>query len=237
VEVDVFQGVGVPPALFGRLWEWRETAGRAAIRLALQAAQRLAAEPLVSRFPDAIPGWGGEHDGADPVEPSLLLGGDPLSELVDAALSARTGDQAARETLAEFSQGEGPRARFATALLPVSGDESLIPGLLRRYQEAQGRMLWAVEAALWGFRTLPGFWTPTAGSMLIQGGSRGWPVVGFQGPEEVELVYRHEARRFFAWVPGAGVDLVLEGPDGQRAALTLSAKEGVQWAEEEPRER
>lgn len=225
VDLDPFEGVGVPEALFGRLWEWRELpgTGRGRYRLALRAATRLAQRPTGKPFPDRIPGWTGEDEGAPPGDPLERLGDDPLSQLVALALRARRGDGASRDRLLQAGRDGGAAGNYALALLPVTRDEALIPDLMARFGRAQGAELFALATALWGFRTVGGFFTARDQWLLTRGGFRDFAVLRVEAPEGVRVVQRQEVGEIYGWIPGRGVEVTAHGEGGRRQRLRMDA--------------
>ena len=227
--MDPFEGSFVPPALFPRLLEWqaRGLAGGSPYRLGLDSARTLAAYPRHVPFPESIPGWDGEFAGARPRDPLADLGNDPLSALVIDAVRARRGHAEAARALVVASARPGASGRWATALLPLTGDPEQIDPLLDRFGTAEGEELWAVATALRGFQTDIGMWTPRNQVVLVRGPAPPWPVTGVEAPPDTRVVVRDRAGAFFARGPGTGFEVALVGGEGRRARFHVDATSGV----------
>jgi serine/threonine-protein kinase len=227
IGADYYEGCGVPLALPRFVEEWGEQglATTSLFRLASFTAGRLGDAPKVKVFPGDL--WGQEHRASEPVDPLPRLGRVGLAGLMAHAVRARRGDQAALDGLLEEALDPGqPLADWAMVLLGKAGDESMIEAILDEYAAAEGRREQAVQAALMGLRTVPGFWTPTDQPMLLRvvpNDLRGRVVsASVEGGHPV--VWKPGNPMGFTLVPGKGAVLRLRLEGSGEQAYRLHAK-------------
>ncbi len=226
VDFDPFQGLLPPPELYDRLAEWKKTASnpRGVFRLAVRIGKRLTEAARIKPFPRSISDWSEPLENQEAVAPQESLPATSLGSLFRLALEAKRGHAKSQKQLIERSKDPShPDHLWALCLLPVSGDRSVIPWLISRFKVSEGEEFEAVEAALWGFRTVRGFWTATNQQILSRSLFQEFVVEEIEVDGDHPVAWHPVDGVLYAWVPGTGVKVTLKG-EGQSRKFLVSAK-------------